>query len=164
MKIRSVFAATAIIFVVALSLYSQQTQSSQDDAKLIAKAKAIHERAITLDTHVDISGAQYATEKLDPGKETPLKCDLVKMKQGGLDGVFLAVFVGQQNDFTDAGYKRALDQAMVKFEAVHRLTEKLHPELCQLATSPDQVAKIAKTGKRVIMIGVENGYPIGKDL
>jgi membrane dipeptidase len=151
------------ILLLTGGLWLTASSPAQED-KLLAKAKAIHERAITLDTHVDISGARYATAELDPGKETSLKTDLVKMKKGGLDGVFLAVFVGQANDFTDAGYRNALDQAMAKFEAVHRLTEKLHPELCQLAVSPKQVPGIVKTGKRVIMIGVENGYPLGKDL
>ena len=161
MKPRWIVLAAAVL-TLALSSFPQQDSAAQDD-KLLAKAKAIHERAVTLDTHVDI-GANYATPELDPGKLTRLKCDLVKMKQGSLDGVFLAVYVGQSPDLTDAGFKKALDAAMVKFEAVHRLAEKMHPELCQIAVSSQQVPKIAKTGKRVIMIGVENGYPIGRDL
>ena len=165
MNIRRTAAVAASILALSLGAYPQATQSTQaTDQKLLAKARAIHEKAITLDTHVDISGAQYATPELDPGQETNLKCDLVKMKRGGLDGVFLAVFVGQRNALDAAGYKVAYDQAMVKFEAIHRLAEKMHPELCQLAVSPDQVRQIAKTGKRAIMIGVENGYPIGTDL
>jgi hypothetical protein len=57
---------------------------------------AIHQRAITIDTHVDIGGANYATPALDAGApSTPLKCDLTKMEKGGLDGAFLAVFVSQ---------------------------------------------------------------------
>ena len=135
-----------------------------DDA-IVTKAKAIHEKAISIDTHVDIGGATYATPALDPGTRTNLKCDLVKMKEGGLKGVFLAVYVGQRPGPWDAAaYKAAYDQAMVKFDALHRLTEKMHPELCELATSPEDVERIAKTGKRVIMTGVENGYPIGDDL
>jgi microsomal dipeptidase-like Zn-dependent dipeptidase len=165
MKIRWTIGVLAIVTGLSLCVYPQPTQSGQSpDDRIVAKAKAIHEHAITLDTHVDIGGAQYATPELDPGKETNLRCDLVKMKKGGLDGVFLAVFVGQRNAFDDAAYKGALDQALVKFDAIHRLAEKMHPELCQLAVSPDQVPKIAKTGKRAIMIGVENGYPIGNDL
>ena len=40
----------------------------------------------------------------------------------------------------------------------------MHPELCELGRSPADVERIAKTGKRVILIGVENGYPMGDDL
>jgi len=77
--------------------------------------------------------------------------------------VFLAVFVGQKKRDAE-GYKNAYESAMVKFEAIHRLTEEMYPQRCELATSPGDVERIAKTGKRVIMIGVENGFPIGKDL
>jgi membrane dipeptidase len=131
---------------------------------LVAKALAIHERAVTLDTHVDIAGANYATPALDPGAaSSTLKCDLTKMEKGGLDGVFLAVFVGQ-GPLDDAGYKGALDQAMAKFAALQRLTTQMYPNRCAFATSPAEVERIVKTGKRAIMTGVENGYPMGTDL
>ncbi len=57
-------------------------------------------------------------------------------------------------------YKTAID----KFQAIHRLTEKMYPDRCELALSPDDFLRIAKTGKRAIMIGVENGFPIGMDI
>jgi membrane dipeptidase len=63
---------------------------------IVAKALAIHKRVISLDSHVDIAGANYATPALDPGApDTNLKCDLTKMEKGGLTGAFLAVFVAQ---------------------------------------------------------------------
>ncbi|RPJ84674.1 MAG: membrane dipeptidase [Acidobacteria bacterium] len=149
--------------VIALSAIAWAQQPSGEEA-LLAKAKTIHERAITIDTHVDISGADYATAELDPGTNTRLKCDLVKMKAGGLDGVFLAVYVGQNPALNAEGYKRAYDQAMVKFEAIHRLAEKMHPDKAEIALTPDDVVRIEKTGKRVILIGIENGYTVGEDL
>jgi len=153
----------ALVVMLTLALFITCGQQMSED-QILAKAKDIHERAITLDTHVDIPGAIYATAELDPGIDNPrLKCDLVKMKNGGLDGVFLAVYVGQGKRDA-AGYKRAYDQAMGKFEAIHRLTEEMHPDKCELALTPDDVERIAKTDKRAIMIGVENGFPIGTDL
>jgi membrane dipeptidase len=86
------------------------------------------------------------------------------MEKGGLKGVFLAVYVGQRPELNDQGYKVAYDQAIAKFKAAHNMAEKLYPDRCALATSPADVERIAKTGKRVIMIGVENGYPIGTNL
>jgi membrane dipeptidase len=131
---------------------------------IVAKALAIHKRVISLDSHVDIAGANYATPALDPGApDTNLKCDLTKMEKGGLTGAFLAVFVAQ-GPLDDASFQRAYDQAIVKFEALQRLTQKMYPNRCAFATSPAAVLRIAKTGKRVIMTGVENGYPIGRDL
>ncbi|MHC4397091.1 MAG: dipeptidase [Planctomycetota bacterium] len=133
------------------------------ERQIIARATAIHKKALTLDSHVDIKPL-YATKKLDPGIDNPkLKCDLVKMNKGDVDGVFLAVYVAQKQRNTE-GYKRAYDEAMVKFNAIGRLAEEMYPERCELATSADDVKRIARTGKRAIMIGMENGYPIGKDL
>ena len=150
--------------VVLSTIFAGCSQQQITEQQIISRAKAIHKKALTLDTHVDIPGAQYATEALDPGIDNPkLKCDLVKMNKGGVDGVFLAVFVGQTKRDAE-GYKNAYESAMVKFEAIHRLAEKMYPQRCELATSPGEVERIAKTGKRVIMIGIENGFAIGKDL
>lgn len=133
------------------------------DASLAAEAGEVHERVLTLDSHVDIAGPEYATEKLDPGNDQPgLKCDLVKMAQGGVDGVFLVVFVGQGPRDAE-GYGRAFTNATARFEAIHRLVAQ-YPDRAELATSPDQVERIAQSGKRAIVIGVENAYPIGTDL
>ncbi len=154
---------SSLSLVALLIIFVGCSKQPITEQQIISRAKAIHKKALTLDTHVDIPGTQYATEALDPGIDNPkLKCDLVKMNKGGVDGVFLAVFVGQ--DKRDAeGYKKAYESAMAKFEAIHRLTEKMYPERCELATSPEDVERIAKTGKRAIMIGVENGFAIGKD-
>jgi membrane dipeptidase len=148
--------------VLAAATTSAQQAASTDP--IVAKAMAIHERAITLDTHVDIGGANYATPALDPGAPTsPLKCDLTKMEKGQLDGAFLAVFVGQ-GPLDEAGFARAHEQALVKFEALQRLTQKMYPDRSVFAASPDEVERLVKTGKRIIMTGVENGYPVGMDL
>ena len=108
------------------------------------EAARIHKEAITIDTHVDIAGKEYATEALDPGIDHPkLRCDLVKMERGGLDAVFLAVWIRQgQCDAT--GYEHAYDTAIKKFAAIHRLTETMHPDRCELALSPDDVERITK--------------------
>lgn len=153
-----------LICTLALAAATTSAQQAASTDPLVAKAMAIHERAITLDTHVDIGGATYATPALDPGAPTsPLKCDLTKMEKGRLDGAFLAVYVGQ-GPLDEAGFTRAHEQAMAKFEALQRLTQKMYPDRSVFAASPDEVERLVKTGKRVIMTGVENGYPVGMDL
>ena len=148
---------TGFLFLIMAVFFSCSQEQPQKEAQ--EPLKSIHERAITLDTHVDI-GRNYATEELDPGINNPrLKCDLTKMETGGMDGVFLAVFVGQ-GKLDAEGYKSAYDTAMTKFNAIHRLTEEMYSERCELATSPDDTERIVKTGKRAIMIGIENGYPV----
>ena len=157
--------AITCVLCALLVMFFTVCQQQKTEEQIAELAMKIHEEAITLDTHVDIS-SNYATERVDPGIDNPrLKCDLVKMEKGGMDGVFLAVFVGNRRDgMNEEGYKRGYESAMTKFEAIHRLAEKMYPDRCELATTPDDVERIEKTGKRVILIGIENGYPIGEDL
>ena len=138
-------------------------EASGAENRILEKARRIHQSALTIDTHVDIAGPHYATEQLDPGIDNPkLRCDLVKMAAGGVDAVFLAVYTGQ-GPRDAAAYSSVHERALARFEAIHRLT-RLYPDRCALATTPDDVERIVKSGKRAVMIGVENGYPIGTDL
>jgi len=161
MPMKYVALCCAVILPVAVTAMQQ---ASEKPDPLMAKAMAIHKSVISIDTHVDIPGGNYATPEQDPGAPTSRwKCDITKMEKGDLKGAFLAVYVGQ-GPLDDAGFKRAYDQAMEKFVALKRLTEQMYPNRCAFAAAPADVERIAKTGKRIIMTGVENGYPMGKDL
>jgi len=133
------------------------------DPGLLARATAIHERAITMDTHVDINAANFTPER-SYATRLMTQVDLVKMEEGGLDAAFLVVYVGQQQDFTPAGFARAQGQAMQKFEAIHRLVKELAPDRAELALTAADVRRIEASGKRAILIGVENGYSLGEDI
>ena len=92
------------------------------------------------------------------------------MTEGGLDAIFMVVYVGQPSlqttpdAFEPGGYDRAYKTAIAKFDAIHRLTEKIAPDQIQLALTAADVRRIQASGKKVALIGVENGYPIGTDL
>ena len=132
------------------------------DAELVTRARAIHERVITLDTHVDINPANFTKER-NYTQDLPIQVNLPKMMSGGLDAVFLIVYVGQ-GALTPAGYDEAYKQALAKFDAIHRLTKEIAPDKIELALTAADVTRIAKAGKKVALIGIENGYPIGTDL
>lgn len=136
-------------------------QAASEEA-LVAKARAIHQRIITIDTHDDIPST-FATPEVDPGVRGNRQVDLPKMREGGLDVAFFVVFVGQ-GPRTPEAYEKAKADALIKFDAIHRLAEKMHPDEIELAYTPADVERIHKSGKLVAVIGIENGYPIGKDL
>ncbi|HEX2165754.1 MAG TPA: dipeptidase [Longimicrobiales bacterium] len=136
--------------------------SAQDDDALIERARRIHESVITIDTHDDIPGT-YATPEMNPCTGTRMQVDVPKMTEGGLDVAFLIVYVGQ-TPRTPENYERAQQQAMQKFDAIHRLTKELCPERIELAMTADDVERIHRSGKLVVAIGIENGYVIGRDL
>jgi membrane dipeptidase len=85
------------------------------------------------------------------------------MKEGGLDVSFMIVYVGQ-GPLTPEGYDNAYKQAIAKFDAIHRLTKEIAPDRIELALTAADVRRIAKSGKKVAVIGIENGYPIGEDI
>lgn len=129
------------------------------DGALVKKARAIHDRVIALDTHDDIAPANFTAEK-NYTQRLDTQVNLPKMIEGGLDASFFIVYVGQ-GELTPAGYDKAYAEAIEKFDAIHRLTKTIAPEKIELALTADDVTRIAKSGKKVALIGVENGYPIG---
>ena len=150
------------LVTLALILPGLAVAQSPDEAALIAKARKIHERVITLDTHNDINVANF-TEKVNYTQDLPNQVNIPKMRQGGLDVSWLIVYTGQ-GDLNDAAYDRAYKSAIDKFDAIHRLTKEIAPNDIELALTSKDVRRIAKAKKLVAMIGVENAYPLGTDI
>ncbi|MFO7941015.1 MAG: membrane dipeptidase, partial [Bacteroidales bacterium] len=73
-----------------------QKESETKDAEYV---NALHERIFTIDTHTD-TPLNFLDESFDIGKQndhetTRSRVDFPRMKQGGLDAAFFAVFLGQ---------------------------------------------------------------------
>jgi membrane dipeptidase len=133
-----------------------------EDASVATRARAIHDRVLTIDTHADIP-FNFATPEVDPGVRGTRQVDIPKMVEGGLDVAFFVVFVGQ-GPRTPEGHERAKELALTKFRAIHRMAEEMHPDKIGIAYRADHVNRIARSGRRVAAIGIENGYVIGRDL
>jgi membrane dipeptidase len=146
--------------LVALTPAAAAAQAA--DAALIQKARAIHDRVIALDTHDDINPENF-TRQRNYTQRLDTQVNLPKMKEGGLDASFFIVYVGQ-GPLTPEGYDGAYKQAIAKFDAVHHLTREIAPDQIELALTADDVRRIAKTGKKVALIGIENAYSLGTDL
>jgi len=133
-----------------------------DKNKLFEKANKIHNNIITLDTHCDINLKNF-TDSINYSQNLNTQCNIPKMEAGGLDVAWFIVFTGQ-GELNEKGYKKAYDNAVLKFNAIHNLVDNYASEKIELALTSDDVREIHKKGKRVAMIGVENGYPIGLDI
>ncbi len=133
-----------------------------NEEQLIAKAKAIHDRVITLDTHNDINIDNF-TDSINYTQELDNQVNLPKMKKGGLDVSWFIVYTGQDS-LTVEGFEKAYKTAISKFDAIHKLVNDFAPDQIELATTLADVKRIIKSGKKVAMIGIENGYPIGLDI
>lgn len=140
----------------------KKDQNNDTAESIIEKAQRIHDNAITMDTHVDIDVNSF-TEESNYTQDLPIQVDLAKLKAGGLDAVFLIVYTGQ-GELNEEGYKKAYENADAKFKAIHRLTNDIAPDQIELATTAEDVRRIVKSGKKVALIGIENGYPMGEDI
>jgi membrane dipeptidase len=139
-------------------------QTNADDA-LMARARAIHDRVLTMDTHVDIQPVNFTLTGPNYAQKLPrTQVDVAKMEAGGLDAAFLIVYVGQSARLDSAGFARAHASALEKFDAIHRLTDSIAPTRIGLALTAADVRRIYASGKKVALIGVENGFPVGADV
>src|SRR5215217_1356368 len=117
---RNHMAAGTALAVVVGGWLAVSAQTQGEDA-LVARARGIHERVVTLDTHNDINPSNF-TRECNYTMRLTNQVNLPKMKQGGLDVSFMIVYVGQSNPpqvadaFEPSGYDRAYKAASAKFD------------------------------------------------
>ncbi|WP_051670645.1 dipeptidase [Bryobacter aggregatus] len=153
---------TASSMGLLFQITARTSPAQASDAALLTKAKGIHSRVLKLDTHNDIDTANF-TPDCNYTMRLTTQVNLPKMIEGGMDVSFMIAYVGQ-GPLTPDGYANAYRQAVDKFDAVHRLTEKIAPDKIGLALTPADVLALHQKKLRIAVIGVENGYPIGTDL
>lgn len=148
-----------LLFAVGIAVAADDT--------IVKKALKWHFETFTVDTHCDtpmrlVDGKFDIGQRHEPGKRESGSQDLPRMKEGGLVSSFFAVFVGQ-GERTNAGHAEAKADAIKTLDALGAMFAK-YPDLAERALTPQDAKRIWKSGKRAIFIGLENGYPIGKDL
>jgi microsomal dipeptidase-like Zn-dependent dipeptidase/gamma-glutamyl-gamma-aminobutyrate hydrolase PuuD len=125
------------------------------------QAKEIHERILSIDTHTD-TPLRFRRPGFNLANRETNLVNLPKMEEGKLDAQYLAAYIGQgKRDplSLDTAVRRINDLII----DIHRQVE-ANSDLCELATTPEDLARIKKAGKKAIYIGIENGYAIGKDV
>jgi membrane dipeptidase len=148
-----------VVFLTAISLlYACNTAEEQ----LARKAEKIHQKYLTVDTHCD-TPIEIMNTGFDLGVKHDKGCvDFPRMIEGGLDAEFFAVFIGQ-GPRNDTAYVKANQQTLKIFDAIHENVER-NSGMASIALSPVQAYKLKKDKKIAAFIGVENGYPVGKDI
>jgi membrane dipeptidase len=129
-------------------------------------ALEIHNNAVTIDSHTDtplhFTDEFFEFDKRHNPEAERSKVDLPRMEEGGLDGIFLAIFIGQ-GERTDDGNRDALREAILIFDSIdvqlNRYSDKM-----SLAVNSEDINKILTEGKKAIFLGLENAYPIGNDI
>ena len=150
------------VLLISGSLMSFASDKNQE--KLQKKAHRIHEKCLTLDTHCDtpMLMVKPGFSVREENKAPHSRVDLPRMKKGGLDAMFFAVFTSQKPR-TDENYQKTYKLAHQMLDSIHSML-KHNSDLATLALKADDLARIEKTGKRAIYIGMENGFPLAKDI
>jgi membrane dipeptidase len=145
-----------------------QAQTADAEAVLLKQARGIHARTLTIDSHIDFAPSQLTGER-NYTQRLETQFNLPRMIEGGLGALFFSIYVGQSREaqnpeaFKAAGYERAYKLALEKFAAVRRFTHDIAGDKIELAFTAADVRRIHASGKKVALMGVENGYPLGEE-
>jgi membrane dipeptidase len=135
---------------------------NSSEEKLARKADKIHNDFLTVDTHCD-TPMGLVSAGFDLGLKHEEGCvDFQRMVEGGLDAEFFAVYIGQ-GPRNDSAYNSVHKEALEIFDAIHVNVNK-HSSMAALAYSPDDAYRLKKKKKIAAFIGLENGYPVAKEL
>ncbi len=134
---------------------------------LARQALKLQRSILTIDTHCDtpmqLVHSDYDVGKRhEPGLKSSGKQDLPRMKEGGLDASFFAVFIGQGKNTPEA-YAKAKQEVITTLDFLDRMFV-AQTALAERALTPDDAYRIKKNGKIALFIGLENGFPLGEDL
>jgi len=129
-------------------------------------ARALHERLLTLDTHLDtplsLRRAAWDIRQRHEFATDGTQVDYPRMVEGGLDGGWWAVYTAQ-GPLTPEGRQAARNAALQNALRIHRMVA-ANPQHFELALQAEDAARIAAAGKRIVYLSMENAYPIGEDI
>lgn len=124
-------------------------------------AKALHSKTLTLDSHCDTP--MFFNQNINfASRDSKILVDLHKMTEGHLDATIMVAYL-QQNERDEA----SLENATAKANQILTQIEEMVATNCtavDIAYTPDDLWRLKAQGKKAIMLGIENGYAIGKDI
>ena len=140
---------------------NQPSQANQSSVNSQLDPLSIHRRAILVDMHAD-TAQRLVDEDVDLEQRlTEGHLDAVRAKEGGLDAQFFSIWV--EPDLFGGGGPNAMKRADVQIDSVKNLAAK-HPETWEVATTADDVRRIAASGKIAALMGLEGGYAIDEKI
>jgi membrane dipeptidase len=146
--------------VAVLLLCARALAAAQGAPEVSARARAIQNSAIVIDTHAD-TPQRFVDENFDIGSTDPKDAghiSLDKAHTGNLGAEFFSIWVDPE---TNQGHfaKRTLDLIdSVYEEAAH------HPDRMMMAFSVADIERAHKQKKLAALMGIEGGHSIENDI
>lgn len=131
-----------------------------DAAENFRFAKDVHREIVTIDSHCDTPMKFSIGANINVRRDDVL-VDLHRMSEGCLDATVMAAYI-PQGERTVEG----LADATFKTDGIIRQVKQMidHSRGVRLAYTPKMVFSNKAVGNKSILLGIENGYAIGKDL
>lgn len=136
------------------------------DAPVSKADRALHEKVLTLDTHLDtpehFARRGWSMVERHAMTTDATQVDLPRMDAGGLDGGFFVIYTSQ-GALTAEGYRGARDFALERAAEIREMVA-AHGDKFELAYTADDAERINKAGKKFVFQSIENSWPMGEDL
>ena len=133
------------------------------EAETYRRAKELHGKVFTVDTHADTPLCFERIPGFDFGKrESTSQINIPKMEEGMLDAVFLVAYQAQ-GPRDAASLTKAVAKANTMIDNIEYQVEQ-NKDRCGIAFSADDLVRLKREGKKAVFVGIENGYGIGKDI
>ena len=136
------------------------------EAQEFKAARELHSKIVTLDSHCD-SPMILAPQQVDwaeafSRRNPDLLVDLQKMDEGHLDGTIMVAYLAQ-GARDEEGLKAATAKANDILSKMENMAARCADRVA-IARCPDDLRRLKLEGRHGIMLGIENGYAIGKDI
>jgi len=146
--------------ILVTGLLAWPVFSAAQEGGVSARARAIHDSAIVIDTHED-TPQRFLDENYDIGSTDPGDTDFISLDKahaGNLDALFFSIFVGAS---TNQGHfaRRAFDLIDSVYDQAAR-----HPDRMVMAFSADDIERAHEQHKLAALMGIEGGHAIENDL
>jgi len=152
----TLFCLTFLGLVLAASAQS----ANRSEAPVSAKARAIHDSAIVVDTHAD-TPQRFLDEGFDLGSTDPNDIghiSLDKAHRGNLGAEFFSIWVEPESNQGHFA-RHTLDLIDSVYEQAAR-----HPDRMMMAFSAADIERAHKEHKLAALMGIEGGHSIENDI
>ncbi|MBO5699315.1 MAG: membrane dipeptidase [Bacteroidaceae bacterium] len=129
-------------------------------ARSFARAKALHHKILTVDSHCDTpmqfdKGIDFCT------RDPQLLVDAHKMTEGYLDVSFMVAYLEQKG--------RSAEELIAATQKADNILQRINQMINQtqgftIARTVEDLYRNKFNGLKSVVLGIENGYAIGKDL
>ena len=131
------------------------------EATSFRKAKRLHHQILSLDSHCDTP--MFFDQDINfQSRDPKILVDLHKMTEGHLDASIMVAYLKQEGR-DDASLLAATKKADRILDEIEQMVAK-SPDFIGIAKTPADLYQNKQDGRKSIMLGIENGYAIGKDL